>query len=127
MLKSVQFKNFKVLRDATLPLSRFTLIVGPNGSGKSTALQGLQALTHPPQALVTAGIGRNSVTVEITLHWGQPYEGVTTTMFWIPQKEKLQIRHLGHTGSDPYPGAESLHSILSRVRIYSLDAKQLPL
>ena len=42
MIESVQFKNFKALRDATLPLGRFTLIVGPNGSGKSTALQRLE-------------------------------------------------------------------------------------
>jgi predicted ATPase len=44
MIKSVRFKNFKVLRDVVLPLERFTLIVGPNGSGKSTAIEALQAL-----------------------------------------------------------------------------------
>jgi predicted ATPase len=42
MLSSIRFLNFKALRDATLPLSQFTLIVGPNGSGKSTALQALR-------------------------------------------------------------------------------------
>jgi len=47
MIESVHFRNFKVLRDATLPLGQFTLIVGPNGSGKSTALQGLRALSQP--------------------------------------------------------------------------------
>lgn len=44
MIESVHFKNFKVLRDATLPLGALTLIVGPNGSGKSTAIQGLLAV-----------------------------------------------------------------------------------
>ncbi|HSL55491.1 MAG TPA: ATP-binding protein [Pyrinomonadaceae bacterium] len=39
MIKSIRFQNFKALRDATLPLGPFTLIVGPNGSGKSTAVQ----------------------------------------------------------------------------------------
>jgi predicted ATPase len=39
---SIQYLNFKILRDATLPLGPFTLLVGPNGSGKSTALQALQ-------------------------------------------------------------------------------------
>ncbi|UCC30233.1 MAG: AAA family ATPase, partial [Phycisphaerales bacterium] len=43
MIESIHFKNFKVLRDTTLPLGPFTLIVGPNGSGKTTALQALQA------------------------------------------------------------------------------------
>ena len=44
MLESIHFKNFKALRDATLPLSPFTLIVGPNGSGKSTVLDALKEL-----------------------------------------------------------------------------------
>ena len=60
MIKSVHFENFKVLREATLPLSRFTLIVGPNGSGKSTALFALQAMnpqqTHEFQRLATVGL-----------------------------------------------------------------------
>lgn len=42
MFSSIRYLNFKVLRDATLPLGPFTLLVGPNGSGKSTALQALQ-------------------------------------------------------------------------------------
>jgi predicted ATPase len=49
MFESIEFKNFKALRDTTLPLSQFTLIVGPNGSGKSTALQAFSALSHPTQ------------------------------------------------------------------------------
>ncbi|MBX7221526.1 MAG: AAA family ATPase [Blastocatellia bacterium] len=42
MLTSIEFKNYKCLRDTELPLGRFTLLVGPNGSGKSTALRALQ-------------------------------------------------------------------------------------
>ena len=44
MLDLIEFQNFKILRNATLPLAPFTLIVGPNGSGKSTALQALLAV-----------------------------------------------------------------------------------
>jgi AAA15 family ATPase/GTPase len=44
MIESGGFHNFKVLRDVTLLLGRFTLIVGPNGSGKSTALKAFQVL-----------------------------------------------------------------------------------
>jgi AAA15 family ATPase/GTPase len=43
MIESIKFQNFKALRDTTLPLGRFTLIVGPNGSGKTTALNALSA------------------------------------------------------------------------------------
>ncbi len=38
MIESIKYENFKILRDATLPLSPFTLIIGPNGSVKSTAI-----------------------------------------------------------------------------------------
>jgi predicted ATPase len=41
MIEKVEFRNFKILRDAVLPLGPFTLIVGPNASGKSTALQAI--------------------------------------------------------------------------------------
>ncbi len=64
MIESIEFKNFKALRDTTLPLGRFTLIVGPNGSGKSTALQALQVARKPGhygfQELVSASQRSNS-------------------------------------------------------------------
>lgn len=49
LIQSIQFKNFKVLRDTTLPLGRFTLIVGPNGSGKTSALQALAFANVPSE------------------------------------------------------------------------------
>jgi predicted ATPase len=74
MIKSVHFKNFKALIDATLPLNRFTLIVGPNGSGKSTAVQGLQIARVPNTTsfkdIVTASLkDADEVTVEVKIDW----------------------------------------------------------
>ena len=48
---SIKFRNFKVFRDATLPLGRTTLLVGPNGSGKTTALQAIRLLATPVSQL----------------------------------------------------------------------------
>lgn len=45
MIKEIRYKNFKALRDVTLPLGRFTLIVGANGTGKTTAMQTLKWIT----------------------------------------------------------------------------------
>ena len=46
MIEKVTFKNFKALRDVTLDLSPFTLIVGPNASGKTSILEALHCLTQ---------------------------------------------------------------------------------
>lgn len=55
MIESVEFKNFKLLRDAHLTLPPLTLIVGPNSSGKSSILEGLHYLAQlgqtPPETL----------------------------------------------------------------------------
>lgn len=44
MLTSLRCQNFRILKNATLPLAPSTLILGPNSSGKSTALQALRLL-----------------------------------------------------------------------------------
>jgi predicted ATPase len=73
MIESIHFKNFKILKDTTLPLSRFTLIVGPNGSGKSTAMQALLAAGAPHQfnqEIITAGLkGQAGTTVKIEMRF----------------------------------------------------------
>jgi predicted ATPase len=75
MIKSIHFQNFKALRDATLPLGPFTLLVGPNGSGKSTAIQAFKFAMHPGghefDKVVTAGL-EQSPAVEISIHWDAP-------------------------------------------------------
>src|SRR5262245_8109824 len=86
MIESVQFKNFKVLRDADLPLGRFTLIVGPNGSGKSTVLQALKVAGEPAHynyhQIVTAGLnGASAPMVEITINWSEKSK---TLLQWPP-------------------------------------------
>jgi predicted ATPase len=59
MISKVSIRNFKCLRDVTVDLERFTVLVGPNASGKSSILQGLNGLCqlyrvdHPQQQLET--------------------------------------------------------------------------
>ena len=65
MLKAIRFKNFRVLRNTTLPLSRVTVIVGPNGSGKSTVLQALGTLSsHPDEKRAGKGNYEDLISVD---------------------------------------------------------------
>src|SRR5437870_6935894 len=72
MIRSIHYKNYKALRDAILPLGRFTLLLGPNASGKSTAMQAIQASNSGTnfQDIVTADLKRSdNVTVEVAIEW----------------------------------------------------------
>ncbi len=46
MIDQLILKNFKVLRDVSVPLRPLTLVVGPNASGKSSILQSLMLLSQ---------------------------------------------------------------------------------
>jgi Predicted ATPase len=128
MIESVEFKNFKALRAATLPLSRFTLIVGPNGSGKSTAMQALQAAGNMGlvdfRNIYTAGLPiDNSKYVEVVLKWGEPYKDTMTRARWGygggKSHDHISTQQL--SGNDH----DRLSNVLGAIRIYSLDAHSI--
>lgn len=85
MFSRIEFKNFTVLKDTSLPLRPLTVIVGPNGSGKSTALQALYAPLNASRAPFEYDRLRpvdSSGTPEWTSHWNGPCAGVVTTVTW---------------------------------------------
>lgn len=62
MLQSFHIQNFKCLRDTTLELGPFTVLIGPNDSGKTSILDALrllgQTFTHPwLEVLSAANLG----------------------------------------------------------------------
>lgn len=128
MIESVQFRNLKTLRDTTLPMGRFTLIVGPNGSGKSTALWALRAAGNTGlldfNKIATAGLPvDNATTVEVVLRWGQPYDGVMTYARWsIGTRNHWHTFKQGLSGELVQSLSNELNNILSTIRIYSFDA-----
>ncbi|MXD62639.1 ATP-binding protein, partial [Escherichia coli] len=40
-IQSVRIKNFRALKDVTIPFDSVTTFIGPNGAGKSTVLHAL--------------------------------------------------------------------------------------
>lgn len=124
MIESVEFHNFKALRDTTLPLGRFTLIVGPNGSGKSTAMQALQMAGNPNEIdfdrVVTVGLASNA-NVEVIINWGEPFTGAKTVATWRPAKPSNNRSKWHQANAD----TSSLYQALSAIRIYSFDAQAM--
>lgn len=121
MIERVRFRNFKALRDSTLPLKPFTLIVGPNGSGKSTALQGLYMTGHGSadyDRILSAGEDRRrSPEVEVIIEWAN-LRGETTKASW-PQGGGA--RHFPRQDQVLPSLPEPIRARLSGLRVYSLD------
>jgi predicted ATPase len=133
MIESIHFKNFKALRNTTLPLSPFTLIVGPNGSGKSTAMQALKVARSPGpyefDTIVTAGL-RNQIeaAVEITINWDVSLTKVISKSGWEFSGNRRRVYgpdFLDTAGEEVPNVAPILRDKLSGFRIFSFDALQL--
>src|SRR5208282_4100980 len=96
MIQSIRYENFRVLRDATLPLSRLTLLIGPNGSGKSTALElfSTQDKNSWTYSRVRSFGAPMQATVRICAHWE---DGAQSAWAWVPRKR---------AGAEPDPNPE---------------------
>ena len=123
MIESIEFKNFKALRDTALPLSRFTLIVGPNGSGKSTALQAFSALGNPSQVQFSqyrsAGLSKTT-SFSLTAKWKEDGNNFIITVQWSNDGVRgpeyvAESQNRRHEQTRP-------QSALGRSRFFALDA-----
>jgi predicted ATPase len=123
MIESIKFKNFKALRDTTLPLSRFTLIVGANGSGKSTALMAILALPNPrePQfSRVRSASAPHSTPVTLTAKWKEEKNDYTVTVGWPRGDPAFSADPGNQEKRDDKP-----RKALDRARVFSLDANAI--
>ncbi len=99
MIESIEFKNFKALRDTTLPLGPLTILVGPNGSGKSTVLQALELLRQTGNknftnlisfgALVAGGNSSSAFEMD------QPANNVRGVAGWLENRRYLPKANRG--------------------------------
>lgn len=134
IIKSIHFENFKALRNATLPLSRFTLIVGANGSGKSTALQALAFASAPGRInfndVVSVDLkgGEGGIaSVEILLDVNN--EEVKAKSSWsrrgvVSRDKGLDFVNLSDLGLDDMV-AYKIRERLASFKIFSFNAKMI--
>lgn len=118
MIKSIHFQNFRALRDATLPLGPFTLIVGPNGSGKSTAMQAIRFAASPSgdeykrKRILTAGLAESAKPVKVSINWLRNGVELTSAS--------------GRSADDsPFAMDVAIRAALERFRVFSFDAKAI--
>ncbi|MGE0482297.1 MAG: AAA family ATPase [Phycisphaerae bacterium] len=126
MIESIQFQNFRCLRDTTLPLRPFTLIVGPNGSGKTTAVQSLRLVREalltstnpsPTRMVQTAGAGGLTET-SISVRGRNQHGSFAISLHWSATNF-VGIRR------DSHPATAAALPFLAGVRTFSLDAEAL--
>src|SRR5438105_6100356 len=137
MIKAIRFKNYKVLRDAVLPLGRFNLIVGPNGSGKSTALEAFHVAAYPYaldfERIISAETSQPSeAKIEIEISWDEEDYGQTMTIRWVTGKrdrsanyseEFLESVKVGDRQQEPDKEIvrKGLHEKLRNARVFSFS------
>ncbi len=128
MIESIQFTNYKALRNATLPLSPFTLLLGPNGSGKSSVLQALQGivkggLSH--SSLLSIMIVDRSAPVELKLSLRLQGQGYLAEYKWNPNGQFSTL--FSFSDGSALNGTQRLipNQWISRMQTFSLDANAI--
>ncbi|MEE9130770.1 MAG: AAA family ATPase [Phycisphaerales bacterium] len=132
-IKSIKFRNVRVLRETELPLGRFTLLIGPNGSGKTTALHALASFAPPkwpwPEGFSVGLEGdRSTWEARMELQWiddgsSESISDVTTIFRYRPP-EGQTLEYQRPSGVDG--GAKSkLRLWAKRIRLYSFNASRI--
>lgn len=114
MFTQLDVRGFKALRDVSIPLSPFTLILGPNGCGKTSVLEVLQFLQNPsgsslPESQLSAGMAVDSW--EICGHW----------LGAQGEETRLCKRHSGLE----VPAGTASSVVNFSLAVYSLDANSI--
>jgi predicted ATPase len=121
MITQLKFHNFRILKDATLPLGRVTVIIGPNGSGKSTALEGIRLLaTRPsqdPDPWRSVDPKEPTANVEITAESSD----LAGTVQFLIQKQARNL-FVGSAQNSQHAGNAKILSSLSSARVYALSS-----
>jgi predicted ATPase len=126
MIESIEFKNFKVLRDATLPLGRRNILVGPNGSGKTTVLQALEVARcrgGPNWPAIRSVCVVHDRTVGLVLNWATSQGAVQYLLGWkAPLGQYNEFRFPEQMDRQT---RASVPNAVEAIRVFSFDARAI--
>ncbi|HUR60648.1 MAG TPA: AAA family ATPase [Opitutaceae bacterium] len=119
MIASVAFRNFKALRNTSLALTPFNLVIGPNGSGKTSLVESLMRL-RTLSRLASAEPGearRKKDGPEIEFRFTPPHEDITVQLGCVSETVCDVLRVVPPAAT----GWGTLRRELGRFRSYALD------
>lgn len=119
MIAAVAFRNFKALRNASVELGPFNLVLGPNGSGKTSlieALLHLRGLSKLPPVDDTILLTKTD-TPDLTFRFSPPYDEIQVRLGCVDDLA-CDALHFTPAGSAAWT---ELRTKLGKVRSYVFD------
>ncbi len=142
MIESIEFTNFKALRQTKLQLAPFTLLLGPNGSGKSTVLQALRCIAtmadcnsqgvNPGSVALQMGMTRSSILsitaedrnapVDVKLQIRLNTQSIVGAFQWRPQGDVVAQFTNERGQALSQPEWKACQEWLKRIQTFTLDS-----
>ena len=97
VIASVAFRRFKALRETSLVLAPFNLVIGPNGSGKTSLIQALLRLRTLSRLPLAEGGVRQAGGPEIAFRFSPPHDALLARLGCVSDHrcDLLQIEPAG--------------------------------
>lgn len=117
MIASIAFRNFKALRETSLVLAPFNLVIGPNGSGKTSLIEAMSMLGTLAKLPLGAPAPKREAHPEILFRFSSPFDTVTARLGCVSD-EYCDLLEVDPPHAAAWP---ALRDQLARTRSYELN------